>query len=179
MLASHGIVQLFRPSGFIGDTILVTPASDEDWSLTLLSHGRRFSYSHFEPKIDWAVRFSVDSPAAPLRSVPRLDFIWYRPPVSYAFLPQSNWSLQARGTMNLDPGTYSVRTISDDAVRVWIDSVLVIDDWTPHESQVDYAPLAAGKHDLRVEYRQVDGWVELRVDVIRGSARSAGSPGPH
>jgi len=179
MKASHGIVQLFQPSGFIGDTILVTPASDEDWSLTLLSHGRRFSYGHFEPKIDWAVRFSVDSPTAPLRTVPRLDFMWYRPPRSYAFLPQANWSLDARGTVTLEKGTYSVRTISDDAVRVWIDSVLVIDNWTPHESQVDYATLPPGKHELRVEYRQVDGWVELRVDIIRGSARSPGSPGPH
>ena len=105
--------------------------------------------------------------------------MWYRPPVSYVFLPQSNWSLQATGTWNLDPGTYSVRTISDDAVRVWVDGALVIDAWTPHESQVDHASLPAGKHDLRVEYRQVDGWVELRVDIIRGSARSAGSPGPH
>src|SRR3989454_5435739 len=179
MKASQGIVRLFRPSGFIGDTILVTPASDEDWSLTLLSRGRRFSYSHFEPKIDWAVRFSVDSPTAPLRTVPRLDFMWYRPPATYAFLPQSNWSLTATGTVSLEPGTYSLRTISDDAVRVWIDGTLAIDAWTPHESQVDYATVPPGKHDLRVQYRQVDGWVELRVDIIRGSKQSAGSPGPH
>jgi len=41
------------------------------------------------------------------------------------------------------------------------------------------APLSPGTHYLRVEYRQVDGWVELRVDIIRGSERSSGSPGPH
>ena len=105
--------------------------------------------------------------------------MWYRPPAAYAFLPQSHWSLKATGTVTLEPGTYSLRTISDDAVRVWIDGALAIDDWTPHESQVDYAPLSAGTHELRVEYRQLDGWVELRVDVIRGSARSPGSPGPH
>jgi PA14 domain len=125
------------------------------------------------------VRFSVDSPAAPLRAVTRLDYMWYRPPAAYAFLPQSNWSLQATGTVTLPSGSYSIRTISDDAVRVWLDSVLVIDAWTPHESRVDYAPMTAGEHKLRVEYRQVDGWVELRLDIIRGSARSPGSPGPH
>jgi len=84
--------------------------------------------------------------------------MWYRPPATYGFLPQSNWSLTAAGTVSLEPGTYSLRTISDDAVRVWVDGALVIDDWTPHESQVDYATLPPGKHDLRVEYRQVDGW---------------------
>ena len=105
--------------------------------------------------------------------------MWYRPPAAYKDLPQSHWSLEATGTVTLPPGTYSLRTISDDAIRVWIDGTLAIDAWTAHESRVDYAPLTAGKHDLRVEYRQVDGWVELRLDVIRGSERSAGSPGPH
>jgi hypothetical protein len=62
---------------------------------------------------------------------------------------------------------------------VWVDEKLVIDNWTPHESQVDYAPIQSGTHKLRVEYRQVDGWVELRFDIIRGSNRSTGSPGPH
>ena len=81
--------------------------------------------------------------------------------------------------MTLPAGTYSVRTISDDAVCVWIDGALAIDAWTPHESQVDYAPITTGEHKLRVEYRQVDGWVELRLDIIRGSSRSLGSPGPH
>jgi parallel beta-helix repeat protein len=177
----RGVATLSRAAGRIGDTIAVRPQADQvgDWEVTLESGGRRFSYGRFEPRIDWAVRFSVDSPAAPLRAVTRLDYMWYRPPAAYAFLPQSNWSLQATGTVTLPSGTYSIRTISDDAVRVWLDSVLVIDAWTPHEARVDYAPIIAGEHKLRVEYRQVDGWVELRLDIIRGSARSPGSPGPH
>src|SRR5712691_9995010 len=160
-----------RMFGVIGDTIAVSrmPDSVSDWELTLESHGVRFSYGRFEPPIDWTAQFSSDS--AP-RRLPRLDLMWYRPPAAYAFLPQSNWSLQATGTVTLPPGKYSIRTISDDAVRVWVDGVLAIDDWTPHESQVDCAPRPAGKHELRVEYRQVDGWVELRVDIVRGSARS-------
>jgi len=185
-LVSHrGVTTLSHTIGRIGDTIAVTPSRDStgDWDVTLESGGVRFSYSRFEPRIDWSVRFldsaRVESPGAMPRGLERLDFMWYRPPAAYAFLPQSNWSLTATGTVTLSSGTYSLRTISDDAVRVWIDGVLAIDDWTPHESQVDYAPLSAGKHDLRVEYRQVDGWVELRVDIIRGSARSTGSPGPH
>ncbi|HLQ59604.1 MAG TPA: right-handed parallel beta-helix repeat-containing protein [Gemmatimonadales bacterium] len=179
LMATRGVKGVYLhgepvSGGLVGDTIAVAPWDSTHWQVTLGSRGRRFAYGRFEPRIDWTVRM-LDS----TRVLTRLDLMWYRPPRSYAFLPQANWSLDARGTVTLEKGTYSVRTISDDAVRVWIDSVLVIDDWTPHESQVDYAPLAAGKHDLRVEYRQLDGWVELRVDIIRGSARSAGSPGPH
>jgi len=64
-------------------------------------------------------------------------------------------------------------------VRVWVDGTLAIDAWEPHESQVHYATLTGGEHGLRVEYRQIDSWVELRLDIIRGSPRSPGSPGPH
>jgi parallel beta-helix repeat protein len=188
LVSQRGIARLLRGSGHIGDTIVVTPLADSlvDWDVALESNGARFSYRRFEPAIAWNVEFfgwkdTANFFATPVvaRGQPRLDFMWYRPPAAFSALPQDHWSLRATGTVTLPAGTYSLRTISDDAVRVWVDSALVIDDWTPHESQVDYAPLAAGKHNLRVEYKQVDGWVELRVDIIRGSQRSVGSPGPH
>src|ERR1051326_7276211 len=161
--------------GKIGEPVTVTPAGD-DWEVTIESGGRKFSYGRFEPRIDWTVRLSSDSVT---RLFPRLDLMWYRPPKTLAFFPAEHWSVDATGTVTVPPGVYSVRTISDDAIRVWIDDSLAIDDWTPHESQVDYAALSAGTHRLRVAYQQVDGWVELRVEVVRGAARSAGSPGPH
>ena len=178
VVSRRGIGALSRSSGRIGDTIAVTPAVDStgDWRLTLQSGGQQFSYERFEPPIDWTVRFSPDTTP---RHFTRLDLMWYRPPRAFSALPQAHWSLDATGTVDLLPGTYSLRTISDDAVRVWVDGALVIDAWQPHESQVDYAPLAAGRHELRVEYLQVDGWVELRVEIIRGSERETGSAGPH
>jgi hypothetical protein len=103
--------------------------------------------------------------------------MWYRPTI--AGVPQAKWALEATSAVTLSPGTYTLRTISDDAVRVWVDGKLAIDDWTPHESTVDAVPLAAGRHELRVEYYQVDGWTELRLDIVRGRQRASGSPGPH
>ena len=191
LLVSRGVTQIAPTTGFVGDTILATPESRGDWSVTLVSGGRRFGYTRFQPRIDWAVGFftwtdstnlfeqRLGDSLADVPPTPRLDYEWYRPPRGFRGLPQSKWSLRATGSVTLPSGAYSLRTISDDAVRVWVDSVLVIDNWTPHESEVDYAPLSPGTQNLRVEYRQVDGWVELRVDIIRGSARSSGSPGPH
>lgn len=156
----------------------------------------RFAYSRFEPTADWTVRFFVwgDStdprPGHALsfaalfggtpqlvRHEPRLDYEWYRPTI--AGVPQEHFALDATATITLAPGTYTLRTISDDAVRVWVDGALVIDDWTPHESVVDNAPLEGGRHELKVQHYQVDGWTELRLDVVRGIQRSTGSPGPH
>jgi hypothetical protein len=155
----------------------------------------RFGYMRFEPAMDWAVRFFAWNEAtdprkdaeafyALLRSTPlltrresRLDYEWSRPAIQG--VPQAQFGLEATATVTLEPGEYTLRTISDDAVGVWVDGTLVIDDWTPHESAVDVAPLSAGRHDLRVVHYQVDGWTELRVDIVRGAQRSRGSPGPH
>ncbi|MEP7000435.1 MAG: PA14 domain-containing protein, partial [bacterium] len=155
----------------------------------------QFSYGRFEPHTDWDVRFfrwpdttakelsndALDSArrGAPLasRHEPRLDYLWYRPTVQG--VPQSHFAVDATTEITLQPGVYTLRTISDDGVRVWVDGVLAIDHWTPHESAVDVAPLGPGRHQLRVQYAQVDGWTELRVDVVRGTQRSTGSAGPH
>lgn len=105
--------------------------------------------------------------------------LWYGPSGVWKDFMGISWNLEALGTVVLPDGTYSLRTISDDAIRVWVDDSLMIDNWTPHESQVDYAPIAPGTHRLRVLYYQKDGWVELRVEIVRGSERESGSPGPH
>jgi hypothetical protein len=154
-----------------------------------------FGYGRFEPASEWAMRFfgwtdSTDPRAKPeafaalLRSIPlltrqapRLDLEWYRPQI--AGVPAERFAMEATESLTLPPGTYTVRTISDDAVRVWVDGALVSDDWTPHESVVDHAPLAGGRHELRVQYYQVDGWTELRLDVVRGVEQSRGTAGPH
>jgi parallel beta-helix repeat protein len=155
----------------------------------------RFSYGRFEPHQEWAARFfawsdstdprsHAEAFAALLRSAPllerrasRLDLEWYRPLIRE--LPQERWALEATSSVTLPPGDYTLRTISDDGVRVWVDGSLVIDRWSLHESALDAAPLTAGRHELRVQYFQVDGWVELRLDIVRGTERSTGSPGPH
>lgn len=155
-----------------------------------------FGYGLFEPTGAWDVRVvtwtdqahdPADDPSAfqallagtPAveRTEPRLDYMWYRPTVEG--IPQERWGLEATTTVTLPDGAYSLRTISDDGVRVWVDGELVIDRFDPHGSEVDYAPLTPGSHELRVQYYQLEGWSEIRVDVVRGSGRSRGSPGPH
>jgi hypothetical protein len=95
-------------------------------------------------------------------------------------VPAARMALEATATVDLPSGPNTIRTLSDDAVRVWVDDVLVIDHWTPHETAPAYATVRGGKRRIRVQYVQVEGWTELRVDFLRGTQpRSAGSAGPH
>jgi PA14 domain len=152
-----------------------------------------FSYGRFEPGMAWQVRFftwsdSTDPRTKPqafdslLASTPlltrdesRLDYEWYGPAIKQ--LPVERWALEATSTVELAPGLYTLRTISDDAVRVWVDDSLAIDDWKPHGSTIDAVPIGAGRHRLRVEYYQVDGWTEFRLDLLRGALTFAQPPG--
>lgn len=154
----------------------------------------RFSYGRFEPPIAWKFRAwawadSLDprregnwerlttGPVLLDRTMPRLDFMWFRPTMPE--LPQARFAVEAIGSVTLPRGDYTIRTISDDGVRVWVDGRLLLDNWTLHGSEPDYAPLTRGTHEIKVQYFQIEGWAELRLDILRGIQWSPGSPGPH
>lgn len=188
----RGVAHLSTESGRMGDTISVTPAEPGDWQVTLEYTGGatvsprgevrpagrpyRFGYSRFEPATEWNLRFFAwkDSTelgtfgrTAPIleRKTSRLDYQWYRPLLPG--LPREKWALEATTTVTLGAGEYRLRTISDDGIRVFVDGSLVIDRWSVHESTVDTVPIAAGRHDIRVEFFQGDGWTELRVEIVK------------
>jgi len=192
----RGISALSKLSGKIGDTLTVTPSDPGDWRVTLEYSGgatvsprgerraagarSRFGFERFEPAVEWNLRFfawkdSSDLAAftrsAPIleRKSPRLDYQWYRPLVTG--LPRDKWALEATTRVTLAPGEYTLRTISDDGIRVYVDGVLRIDRWSVHESIVDTIPIPSGEHDVRVEFFQAEGWTELRVEIHRQSLR--------
>lgn len=157
---------------------------------------QRFVFEQFEPRQQWTQRvfayadgtdpfkqpeaFAGLLQGTPLleRSATRLDWFWSRP--RDKAIPAERFAMEATGMLSLPAGQYTLRTLSDDAVRVWVNDSLVIDHFTPHETAPAYAPITGGTHRVKVQYVQVGGWVELRLDVLRGRVRpSPGSAGPH
>jgi glucose/arabinose dehydrogenase len=63
----------------------------------------------------------------------------------------------ARNTFDL--GTYHFTTLSDDGIRLYIDNVLVIDQWNDHGSTTYTADvnLTQGNHDIKLEYYEDGG----------------------
>jgi len=181
---TRGVARVSDTTGLQGDTIVVTPDAGPvtDWSIDLeSSSSRRFGFSRFVAPASWKLRVatwdSVSDPRANLegfrakmagpslvdRTEPVLDYMWGRRPLPG--FPAQRFGVIAEGVVDLPAGDYELVTISDDGIRVWIDGRLAVDRWSQHESELEIVPLPAGKHTLKVEYYQVDGWVELRVEV--------------
>lgn len=143
-----------------------------------------FGWERFVPAAAWHVRFVPwDSTAAPRTSegaiamalggagvaaidTTRLDLTWYTPP--WKTIPQARVLTEAVATVTLAPGRYVLRSISDDAVKVYVDDKLLLDDWVSGESHAkEVAFIATGTHRVRVVHLQIDGWYELRLDIDR------------
>ncbi len=71
--------------------------------------------------------------------------------------------------MTIPAGRYVVKTMSDDGVRVWVDGKVAIDNWTWHGPTEDRATveLSEGKHAVRVEHFEQEGWAVLSFSIER------------
>jgi parallel beta-helix repeat protein len=141
-----------------------------------------FTYRQFEPAANWTLKAwtfdeasdPIDKPdafLARLKSAPaktlkpaRIDF--QSGGVFIDGLPRDRVALEAEGNVSLS-GAVTMDVISDDGIRVWIDGKLAIDRWSVHESELDHAPLAAGRHHIKIEYFEQTGWEELQVRFRR------------
>ena len=115
-----------------------------------------------EDAVAW--RALLAGPPVETRRVDGLDFDWKSGAVGDG-VGADHFGTLATSEFLCATGTWHLATVSDDGIRVWVDGKLVIDDWThhgptPHDADLD---LAAGKHAIRVEHFEIDGWAALRV----------------
>jgi hypothetical protein len=81
----------------------------------------------------------------------------------------------AEGTGNFQKGEYLLGVTWDDAVRVYIDNMLVIDEWNPSKYTFDESPykgikinLSEGPHSFRVEHIELGGFATLALKIKKG-----------
>jgi len=142
-----------------------------------------FGYSRFHVPIDWQVRYytfdeasrpdkNADGFARILSAAPmktdRRDKLDYMSGGAIAEgLPRDRVAVVAEGVVDLPSGQYTVRTISDDGIRVWMEDERIIDRWTPHESAIDTVSVTGGRRRFKVEYYEIGGFAELRFEILR------------
>jgi hypothetical protein len=151
-----------------------------------------FSFKEFFQPINWTVNwFSLDTAifnpitvgelfapnvkVRPAKSekVLNLDYAWWE-----GIKTDEGQMLQfltlAEGTGNFQKGEYEIGVTWDDAVRLYIDNKLVIDEWKPSKYTFDESPhrtitldLSAGIHNFRVEHIELGGFATLALKIKR------------
>ena len=93
-----------------------------------------------------------------IRDDANLDFNWGSG-VPATGLPADNFSVRWTRSVTFGAGTYRFSALADDGVRLFVDNVLVINDWVgggAGEKTAD-VPLTAGAHAIKVEYFEFAG----------------------
>jgi len=78
----------------------------------------------------------------------------------------------AEGEGSFQQGEYEIGVTWDDAVRVYVDNQLMIDEWNPSKYTFDEAPhktiklnLTAGIHHFRIEHVELGGFAALALKI--------------
>ena len=95
---------------------------------------------------------------------PGLDFNW-GPNAPASALPADNFSVRWTRQAEFEATTYRFHALADDGVRLWVDGVLLIDQWRdqqPREWTADRA-MVAGRRTIVVEYYEHTGGARIQV----------------
>ncbi len=79
----------------------------------------------------------------------------------------SHFGLIASTRLELGPGRYLLSVRSDDGVRVMVDGEVIFEDWTWHAPRMGTSvfEIEAGRHEMSLEYFQIDGAAALVLEV--------------
>ncbi len=113
------------------------------------------------------------------RLEPRIDHFWGLGSPDPLVVPVDRFSARYTATLAFQAATYRFVLAGDDGVRLFINDVLVIDQWR-RQSLTAYSidvALAAGLHTIRVEYYEdtEQAAVRLTIDLAIGSPFGARS----
>jgi hypothetical protein len=102
------------------------------------------------------------SPAL-VRNDGNIDFEWYSDSPDPAIQPD-HFSARWTRTLYFSSSRYRFHVFHDDGARLWIDGVLVINEWhwgrEAHTADVD---LVAGQHSIKLEMYEIDGWASAKL----------------
>lgn len=98
--------------------------------------------------------------ATRIDSVVNNDFVYVSPVPG--LIPVENYSVRWTGQVKpLFSETYTFYTVSDDGIRLWVNNVLLVDNWTNHgatENSATIALVGGQKYDVKIEYYQGTGF---------------------
>ncbi len=115
----------------------------------------------------WDNRFLDGSPVL-TREDANIDFDWGTGSPG-AGVPVDQFSARWTRYIDVTPGTYRFSATSDDGIRVWIDDVLLLDQWYDHSAETFTFEryLGEGHHLVKVEFYENGGDAVARLSWTR------------
>ncbi|MCC6286069.1 MAG: right-handed parallel beta-helix repeat-containing protein [Phycisphaerales bacterium] len=113
----------------------------------------------------------AEGAGAEARTLPSLNLAYQHAgpkAMGFADAGTDKFGTLASGKVRLGPGTWRIRTLSDDGVRVRVDGAAVIENWTWHGPQSDEGEftLTEGREvEIEVEHFELDGYAVLTLDI--------------
>jgi len=98
------------------------------------------------------------------RSEANLDYDWGAGSPAPGTVNTDQFSARWTRYVDFTAGTYRFSATADDGIRVWLDSELIINDWSDHVARTTTADrtVTAGHHLLTVEYYENGGQAVAR-----------------
>ena len=148
----------------------------------------RFSFIKFFQPINFTVNwYAFDSTTNPLKTnsiealikqqpfkiekVTKIDYAWWGG-IKTQSQQQTEFLTVAEGSADLESGDYELGVTWDDAVRVYIDDSLVVDEWNPSKYKFDESPnkkirlkRQKGNHAFRLEHVELGGLASLSLKL--------------
>lgn len=148
----------------------------------------RFAFRKFFQPIDFTVNFySFDSTNNPIKTntidafgkqepfktekVNKLDYAWWGG-IKSNDKQYTQFLTVAEGTADMEAGNYELGYTWDDAVRIYLDDKLIVDEWNPSKYLFEESPnkkvsIAAseGVHRFRVEHVELGGFATLSLKL--------------
>lgn len=147
----------------------------------------RFSFTRFFQPIDFTVSwYAFDSLTNPIKtnylerlktqrpflseSVTKLEYAWWGG-IKAGEDVYRQFLTVAEGSAEIPRGRYELSVTWDDAVRVYVDGKLLIDEWNPSKYTFDESPnkkirlALGGIHNFRVEHVELGGFATLSLKL--------------
>jgi parallel beta-helix repeat protein len=149
----------------------------------------RFKFRKFFQPIDFQVSwYRWDSASNPVKDtafiaqlqkeppvrteqVNKLDYAWWGGIRDKDNKQHPQFLTIAEGSANIAPGTYELAVTWDDAVKVYVDGKLVLNEWNPSKYTFDESPnrkitlKLGGNHTFRVVHAELGGFATLSLKL--------------
>ncbi len=105
-------------------------------------------------------------------TVNKLDYAWWGG-IKSGDEQYKQFLTIAEGEAVLEKGEYEIRITWDDAVRLYVDGKLIINEWNPSKYKFDESPhrkiklQLGGKHTFMVEHIELGGFATLSLKLMR------------